>query len=66
MKGERLTAQPTVDTHPRYIATKFEVNLDDGFGEEVENVNCGRRTTDDRQTDDGRRTILKAQLTDVS
>jgi len=28
-----------VDTHPRYIATKFEANLDDGFGEEVENVN---------------------------
>ena len=28
-----------VETHPRYIATKFEVNLDDGFGEEVKSVN---------------------------
>ena len=40
-----------VETHPRYIATKFEVNLADGFGEEVENV-----IVDGRQTDDGRTT----------
>ena len=28
-----------IETHPRYIATKFEVNLANGFGEEVKNVN---------------------------
>ena len=28
-----------VETHPRHTPTKFEVNLADGFGEEVKNVN---------------------------
>ena len=33
-----------VETHPRHIPTKFQVNLANGFWEEVENVNCWRRT----------------------
>ena len=28
-----------LETHPRHTPTKFEVNLADHFGEEVENVN---------------------------
>ena len=44
-----------VETYPRHIPTKFEVDLANGFSEEVKNVNCGRR-----------RTLKKAQLTDKS
>ena len=28
-----------VQTHPRHTPTNLEVNLDGGFGDEVENVN---------------------------
>ena len=47
-----------VETHPRHIPTKFEVDLASGFGEEVENVNCGRTTDDDGRR---RQTILKVK-----
>ena len=36
---ERDHLNNLVEIHSRCIPTKFEVNLDDGFGEEVENVN---------------------------
>ena len=40
-----------VETYPKYISTKFEENLDSGFGEEDKNVIVA-----------GRRPITKTQL----
>ena len=57
-----------VETYPRHIHTKFEMNLADGFWEDVKNVNCVHKKddgrTDDGGTDDGSPPILEAQLTD--
>ena len=55
-----------VETHPRYIPTKFEENPANGFEKEVKNVIVDGRTATTIMTDDGRKAMTKAQLTDKS
>ena len=56
-----------VEVQPRYTTTKFEDNLANGFGEEVENVIVGIQMTTAMDDDgDGRKVVTKAELTDTS